>query len=256
MRLPLPRRNDTRVALLAGLGMLVLVAAVVAFRLVTAPDDRVPPGVSIGGVAVGGLSADEAVRAVRARAVAPLGQVELELPGEPGFPVQIATSELAPLPRAKAAVDEAVRRPSLLDRVLGEVGLARERDIALRYRATPARARAVAARVEAQIDAPARPASLVVRDGRVVAPPRPGRAGRGHRAADGPDRAAARARAGAGDGRRPGGERRPGRGGAPAGRADRRHARRGARRWTPGGGAPPAAARGAALRPDARRDRR
>ncbi|MBJ7457382.1 MAG: hypothetical protein JHC74_15120, partial [Thermoleophilia bacterium] len=95
-------------------------------------------------VAVGGLSADDALRAVRARAVAPLGQVELELPGEPGFPVQIATSELAPLPRAKAAVDEAVRQPSLFDRVLGEVGLARERDIPLRYRATPARARAVA----------------------------------------------------------------------------------------------------------------
>lgn len=157
--------------------MLVLVVAVVAFRLITAPDDRVPPGVSIGGVAVGGLSADDALRAVRARAVAPLGQVELELPGEPGFPVQIATSELAPLPRAKAAVGEAVRQPSLFDRVLGEVGLARERDIPLRYRATPARARAVAARIEAQIDAPARPASLVVRDGRVVA--RPARAGRG-----------------------------------------------------------------------------
>ena len=136
-----------------------------------------PPGVSIGGVAVGGLSADEALRAVRARAVAPLGQVELELTGEPGFPVQVATSELAPLPRAKAAVDEAVRRPSLLDRVRAEVGLARERDIPLRYRVTSARAREVAARIEAQIDAPARPASLAVRDGRVVA--RPARAGRG-----------------------------------------------------------------------------
>ena len=157
--------------------MLLIVAAVITIRLVTAPEDRVPPGVSIGGVAVGGLSAGEAMRAVRARAIAPLGQVELELPGEPGFPVQVATSELDPLPRAKAAVDEAVRQPSLLDRILGEVGLARERDIPLRYRATPARAREVAARIEAQIDAPARPASLVVRDGRVVA--RPARAGRG-----------------------------------------------------------------------------
>ncbi len=177
MRLPLPRRTDTRVALLAGLGMLVIVVAVIAFRLVTAPDDRVPAGVSIGGVAVGGLSADEALRAVRARAIAPLGQVELELPGEPGFPVQVATSELAPLPRAKAAVDEALRGTPLFDRVLAEVGLPRERDIPLRYRATPARARAVAARVEQQIDAPARPATLVVREGRVVA--RPARAGRG-----------------------------------------------------------------------------
>ena len=168
---------DTRVAVIAGLAMLVAIAAVVAVRLITAPDDRVPPGVSIGGIAVGGLSSDEALRAVRAGAIAPLGEVVLELPGQPGFPLRIPTTELAPLPRARAAVDEALRRPSLFTRILGQVGLARERDVALRFRAGPARARARAAEVAESVDAPARPATLAVTGGRVVATP--ARAGRG-----------------------------------------------------------------------------
>ncbi len=157
--------------------MLVLCAVVVTVRLVTEPGDRVPPGVSINGIAVGGLDADDAVRAVRAGAIPRFGQVEMELAGEPGFPVRIDTAELDPLPRARAAVNAAIARRSLLDRILGEVGLPRERDVPLRFRATPARAREQAAGIEARIDAPARPARLVVRDGRVVATP--ARAGRG-----------------------------------------------------------------------------
>lgn len=163
--------------MIAGLAMLVAVVAVVAFRLITAPDDRVPAGVSIAGVPVGGLSSDEAVRAVRARAVAPLGTVVLELPGEAGFPLTIPSSELGPLPRSRAAVDEALDGPSLFGRILAEVGLARERDVPLRFRATPARARAVAADVATRVDTPARAATLAVKGGRVaVSPARAGRA--------------------------------------------------------------------------------
>lgn len=168
---------DTRVAVIAGLAMLALIVAVVAVRLITAPDDRVPPGVSIGGVPVGGLSADEATRAVRASAVAPLGEVVLELPGEAGFPLSTPTSDLAPLPRANAAVQEALATPGLFTRILGELGLARDRDVPLRYRATPARARAVSAAVAERIDAPARAATLAVKGDRVaVTPAKAGRA--------------------------------------------------------------------------------
>lgn len=177
VRFPRPRRTETLVGVVAALAMLVAILAVVAVRLISAPDDRVPPGVSIGGVAVGGLSADEAERAVRASAVAPAGTVELDLAGEPGFPVSVPVSQLAPVPRARAAVIEALRRPSIAGRVLGEVGLERDRAVALRFRATPARARAVAAGIAARIDTPPRPASLRVAGRRVVATP--AAAGRG-----------------------------------------------------------------------------
>jgi vancomycin resistance protein YoaR len=177
VRFPRPRRTETLVVVAAALAMLVAIVVVVAVRLISAPDDRVPPGVSIGGVAVGGLSADEAERAVRAGAVAPAGAVELELAGEPGFPVSVPLSQLAPVPRAHAAVMEALRRPSFTGRVLGEVGLERARAVALRFRATPARARAVAAEIAGRIDTPPRAASLRVAGGRVVATP--AAAGRG-----------------------------------------------------------------------------
>ena len=157
--------------------MLAVAVTVVAVRVATAPDDRVPPGTRIAGIAVGGLGADEAVRAVRAGAAAPAGSVVLELPGQAGFPRSVPLARLAPRPQARAAVDAALEAPSLARRVLGEVGLAPERSVELRFRAAPARARAVAAEVAAGIDTPGRAATLRVSGGRVVATA--ARAGRG-----------------------------------------------------------------------------
>ncbi len=162
---------------IAAFAMLVVVVAVVAVRLVTAPSDRVPPGVSVAGTAVGGLSADEVVRAVRASAVAPGGVVALDLPTDLGSTIEVPIAQLAPVPRARLAADDALRRPSLFGRILGEIGLARHREIPLRFKATPARARAATARVVARIDTPGKPATLRVAGGRVVATP--ARAGRG-----------------------------------------------------------------------------
>lgn len=157
--------------------MLVAVVAVVGVRVATASGDRVPPNTRIAGVAVGGLTGDEAVRAVRAGAVAPAGALVLELPGQDGFPRSVPLARLAPRPLARAAVDEALRTPSLARRVLGELGLAPERRVELGFRATPARAREVAAEVAGRIDTPGRAATLRVSGGRVVATP--ARAGRG-----------------------------------------------------------------------------
>jgi vancomycin resistance protein YoaR len=162
--------------LIAALGMAALIAVVVAVRLITAPADRIPRGVSVGGVAVGGLRADEAVRALRASAVPPGGAIVLDLAGEPGFPREVPVAELAPVPRARAAVEEALTRPSLTGRILAELGLPRERSVPLDFRAAPARARAATAHVVTLIDTPGRPASLRVRAGGVVATP--ARAGR------------------------------------------------------------------------------
>ena len=177
MPIPRPRRPETLVALGAGLVVLLGGAALVAVRVATADDSRVPAGVHIAGIDVEGLTADEAVRAVRAGATPPAGDVEIALDGSPGFPQRVPVRELGPRPRARAAVDEAIAPSSLWRRVLAEVGLERSRDLPLAFRATTARARAEAAAVAAAVDQPAKEATVGVGGGRiVVGPSRVGRA--------------------------------------------------------------------------------
>lgn len=168
MPVPRPRRPETLVALIAGLVVLVGAAALVAVRVATADADRVPAGTTIAGIDVAGLTADEAVRAVRASATPPGGRVEVALDGQPAFPQVLPVQELAPRPRARAAVDEAIEPSSLWRRVLAQVGLERSRDIPLAFRATPARARAEAAAVAAAVDQPAKEATVGVGGGRIV----------------------------------------------------------------------------------------
>ncbi len=127
-------------------------------------DDRVPAGVSIAGIPVGGLTAAQAERAVAARADPPAREVEVTLAGEPGFPVRVPVAELAPTPRAKLAVQAAMRQPSVADRFLSEIGVReRTRDLPLRYRPDPAALDARVAALAAQLDRPAVPARVVVR---------------------------------------------------------------------------------------------
>ncbi len=163
-----PRRPETRVALGAGLVGLLGGAGLVAARVATADPDRVPAGVTVAGIDVEGLTADEAVRAVRAAAAPPAGELEIALDGRPGFPQRVPVRELGPRPRARAAVEEAIQPSSLWRRGLAEVGLERARDVPLTFRATPARARAEAAAVAAAVDEPARDATVGVGGGRIV----------------------------------------------------------------------------------------
>ena len=177
VRLPRPRRPETLVALAAGLILLVGGIGLVTARILTAPDDQVPAGVSIGGIAVGGLSADQARRAVLANAKAPSGTVTIERAGDADFPLTVSYAELTPVPRAARAVREAVKNPSLFGRILAEVGLERGRDVPLEFRATPARARAVGARVAAGVDTSGRAATVRVVGNTIVATAaRPGEA--------------------------------------------------------------------------------
>jgi vancomycin resistance protein YoaR len=166
--LPRPRRPETLVALIAGLVVLLGGAGLVAFRVATADDDRVPAGTTIAGIDVAGLTADEAVRAVRASAAPPAGAVEVALDGRPGFPQTLPVGELGPQPRARAAVNEAIAPSALWRRVLAEVGLERSRDVPLAFRATPARGRAEAEAVAAAVDQDAKDATVGVGGGRIV----------------------------------------------------------------------------------------
>ena len=138
MPLPRPRRPETLIAVVALAIVALIVLAVVAVRVFHGPDDRVPAGVSIAGIPVGGLTAEQAERVVAARAEPPPREVEIVLPGEPGFPLRVPVAELAPIPRARLAVRAAVRQPSVTDRLLSEIGVReRTRDLPLRYRPDP-----------------------------------------------------------------------------------------------------------------------
>lgn len=171
MRLPRPRRPETLVVLVAALVVLVGGAALVAGRVATAPDDRVPAGVTIAGVEVGGLDAGEAERAVLANAPPPGGEVQVVLEGEEGFPVTVPVADLGPVPRARLAVVHAMETPSLWERIRAQVGLEAGRRVPLEYKVTSARAEAIVARVTESIDEPGRPAKVGVGGGKVVVTP-------------------------------------------------------------------------------------
>lgn len=158
-------------AAVAGVVLLLGSAGLVGARVATAPEDRVPAGVSIAGVDVGGLEAGEAERAVLAGAPAPEGEIELMLPGEDGFPLSVAVASLDPVPRARLAVRRALERPSLWQRIRAEVGVEAERDVPLRYKVTSTRSRELVAQVTARVDTPGRPAKVGVGGGRVVVTP-------------------------------------------------------------------------------------
>lgn len=165
MRL-LPRRPLTLTLLIAAVVVLVAVAAVVAVRVLTAPSDRIPPGTSIAGIPVGGLTPEQAERVIAEKAGPATGDIVLEYDGDAdGFPLRISRAELAPIPRAKIAVDAAMEQPSVWDRVLREIGAGRGRDIPLDYRVAGGPLNELLTRVETLLRRPPRNAAVVVKDG-------------------------------------------------------------------------------------------
>ncbi len=168
MPLPRPRRPETLIAVVALAIVALIVLAVVAVRVLHGPDDRVPAGVSIAGIPVGGLTAEQAERVVAARAEPPPREVEIVMPGEPGFPLRVPVAELAPTPRARLAVRAAVRQPSVTDRLLSEIGVReRTRDLPLRYRPDPSALDGRVAAIAARVNRPAVPAKVVVRSNKL-----------------------------------------------------------------------------------------
>jgi vancomycin resistance protein YoaR len=166
--LPRPRRPETLIAVVALAAVALIVLAVLAVRVFHGPDDRVPAGVSIGGIPVGGLTAEQAERVVAARAEPPPREVEIVLPGEPGFPLRVPVAELAPTPRARLAVLSAVEQPSVADRLLSEIGVReRTRDLPLRYRPDPSALDGRVAAIAARVDRPAVDAKVVVRSSKL-----------------------------------------------------------------------------------------
>src|SRR5262245_4120070 len=148
--------------------VVLTVLAVLAVRVLHGSGHRVPAGVSIGGIPVGGLTAEQAERVVSDRAEPPPRELEIALRGEPGFPLRVPVAELAPIPRARLAVMSAVEQPSLADRFLSEIGVReRTRDLPLRYRPDPSALDGRVAAIAARVDRPAVDAKVVVRSNKL-----------------------------------------------------------------------------------------
>lgn len=165
MRRLLPRSPAARALLVAAAAVIAMITAVVGVRVVTAPSDRVPPGVSIAGVEVGGLTAVEAERAVSQLAGPGTGVITLERPGVDGFPMRVAASRLAPIPRARVAVDEAMRPRPVWQRILREVGLGSDREVGVDYRVSGAVLNDLVADVSERLVRPPRNAGVRVQGG-------------------------------------------------------------------------------------------
>lgn len=163
--------------LLAVAALVLLAAAAVAVGRAATPDpERIPPGVRIDGIAVGGLDAGEARRALLAGAEPPPGTVALGTTAAPDFRLEVSTAYLAPRPRIAAAVDEALGHDSFGRRLLGELGVAPGREVTLEWDVAPARIDEVTGRVVRQVERPPRNATVRVGDERItVMASQPGR---------------------------------------------------------------------------------
>ncbi len=162
---------------------LVLVAIVVVgasvtiagARALSADEERIPAGVTIGGLDVGGLSADQAHRAVLASG-SRTGEIALRDAARPAFAVDVPIGILAPRPRATRAVEAALAKDSFSRRLMGELGVAPAVDVPIDYAVDRGRVRAVTARVAKTLDE--RPVQGRVRVGAERITVRAARAGR------------------------------------------------------------------------------
>ncbi|HMM48177.1 MAG TPA: VanW family protein [Miltoncostaeaceae bacterium] len=168
MRPPLPHAPLARAALVALTVTTLAVVGVLLWRATTTDPDRIPPGTTIAGVAVGGLTRAQAEQAVARLAGAPDGTITIARPGEQGFPLRVPVARLAPIPRARLAVDEAARERPFGQRLLREIGLGSDRDIPLDYRVEGATLNRLVADIERRLTRTPRDATVRVRDGEPV----------------------------------------------------------------------------------------
>ncbi|MCU0308445.1 MAG: VanW family protein [Thermoleophilia bacterium] len=156
------RRRDRHLLVGAGAALVVLggSAAVLAMRAVPQDSGRVPDGVSVGGVPVGGLTRAEAERAVERLARPARRQIVVTGPG--GLRLTVPVAQLGPTPDARRAVALALDQGSVWQRIRREAGLGGERRVPVAFRLDPAAVRSVVARVAGEVGRPARSARVVV----------------------------------------------------------------------------------------------
>jgi vancomycin resistance protein YoaR len=139
---------------------LVFVLAAVGFGLLAwQSHGRIPGETVVGGVAVGGMSEDEARRRLRVVATARLDDPVLIV--APGTQLEVSGTLLRATPQIDAALSTA-DDVGLLDRISRRFGFGETRRIPLRYRSDPARVEALYEQLAQRFEREPRSAEVVV----------------------------------------------------------------------------------------------
>lgn len=151
-------------------GVLVVVGLVLAaFFLSQGDRDRIPPGVRVAGIEVGGLPVVEATARVREAVVAERQRTIALV--YPGGELETTPGELGVAPRVDAAVERARTSRGRLDRLWARLGLASDVDVSLDLSAKPRRVRVVVDRVAEALERPMQPASVERQGDEIVVVP-------------------------------------------------------------------------------------
>jgi hypothetical protein len=158
-----------------GVGAAVLLGG--GFAALARGGGDIPPGVSVAGVEVGGMSRAEAESLLRARAREMLDeQTVVESRVAPDFSRSVTRRELGGRPRIAATLDEAAESRGPLGRALVRLGIGAQRDIPLRFVYEAERVDALIAETRTRLDVAPTSASLEVQPARIVlSPSAPGR---------------------------------------------------------------------------------
>ncbi len=169
--------KDVLLTLGAAAAAAVVLSVVVALRATSDSPGRIPSGVTISGIAVGGLTPGQAERVVAGALGRPDAQLRLIAPGREGPFLTLPVVRLDPVPRVRRAVLRASRPASLSYKVRRELGLGARREVALDYRLRSRTVDTIVRRAARALDRRPRSARLsIVRGAIVVRPAANGRA--------------------------------------------------------------------------------
>lgn len=163
--------SDVVVTLGVAAATAVVLPVVVGFRATSDSPGRIPSGVTISGIAVGGLTPGEAERVVVGAVGRPDGELHLIVPGREGPLLTLPVVRLDPVPRVRRAVLRASRPASLSYRVRRELGLGARREVVLDYRLRSRTVDAIVRRAARAVDRRPRSARLSIARGAIVVRP-------------------------------------------------------------------------------------
>jgi vancomycin resistance protein YoaR len=159
---------------LAG-AFVVLVASIVAARVVAHHEDRIPANVRVGDVEVGGLSVADARRAVAAAAEPDVETLSIRGGPLGRDPLEVPVASLGPEPAIGPAIERARARRSLWGRVLSEIGVGHRREVPLDYELEERAVRSLAGELARRVDRAPKDAAVRVGSSIRVTAARPGR---------------------------------------------------------------------------------
>lgn len=156
------REHPAAVSLAGIAGVLVLIVlGVLGWRVADSGGEQIPPNVVVGGVEVGGMTPDEARRAVARAAEPSVERITIEGAALDGESVSVPTAALNPKPALEPAIEEAMEPRGWWGRMRTELGFGPTREVSLNYDLGPGAVESLTREISGRVDDPARPARVV-----------------------------------------------------------------------------------------------